>query len=672
VCGIVAILRLGDRPLVEAKRTVAKMLRAIAHRGPDDAGVFVDEHCALGAVRLAVVDAHGGKQPAFGCEESGVSCVYNGELYDFAALRSSLIARGHRVEDRCDTSLLPHLYEAADGDVVKMVEQMHGMFAFALWDARRRQLVLGRDRFGIKPLFYAVGNRDCARFLVVASEAKAIFASGLVDAELDRDSVEDLFTLGYPCPPRSMFRGVRSLAPGHFATIALIDATLAGIARTDVAAPMREPPMSVQRYWRAPIPHAGKHDSRPLRAVAGDLRDALAGAVNSHLAADVAVASSLSGGLDSSLIASLASTCAQPARSATFSLTFPDDASYDESRSIDDVTRSLAVDVHSVTMTSSAASLLSSMVWHSELPLYAPGAIGGLLLAQSMRSHGVAVALTGDGADELFGGYDVFRLAKARRTLGSAFSRSAASIVAKPKGIAKLFRKNKDVDVTVEKFGMDPPWFEQWRLVASANVLRSSRGVDEPPREWASLVRDDIAELDPLDQQIAIELETRLPSWILVISDRSHMAHGVEARVPYLDDDVAALALAIAPAHKMRLLREKAVLREAARGLVPERIRRRRKQPFLTPVAPWFDFADDAMSESALDKTGMFDADAVFAVRRELASSQANSVERLRAELVLMLVLQTQLLARAFVERSPPQPLFPSTHAALELLESTS
>jgi asparagine synthase (glutamine-hydrolysing) len=183
-------------------------------------------------------------------------------------------------------------------------------------------------------------------------------------------------------------------------------------------------------------------------------------------------------------------------------------------------------------------------------------------------------------------------------------------------------------------------------------------------------MRDDIALLDPLDQQIAIEIETRLPSWILVISDRSHMAYGVEARVPYLDDDVARLALAVAPDQKMRLLREKAVLREAARGLVPDNIRRRRKQPFMTPVAAWFDFAE--LSESDLDKTGMFDADAVFALRRELERSPARSVERMRAELVLMLVLQTELLARAFVDRAPPASLFPRAHAALELLESTS
>ncbi|HEY2744574.1 MAG TPA: asparagine synthase (glutamine-hydrolyzing), partial [Polyangia bacterium] len=389
MCGIVAILRLGERPLPTAD-VLDGMAASLAHRGPDGFGTFADEDVLLAAVRLAVVGVDGGRQPVAGCTPA-LACVYNGELYNQPELRAELGARGHVIADGCDSSLVPHLYEEHGA---ALVERMRGMFALALWDARRRELLLARDRLGIKPLFYA-RTRD---FLIVGSEIKAIFASGLIERAVDRDALDDLFSLGYPCPPRTMFAGVDELRPAHL---------LVAHARGEVAAP--------RRYWRAPFVARGAHSKRGAGVLAGELRERLSDAVRTHLVADVPVAAALSGGLDSSTIAALAKELSGRAP-ATFSIGF-DDPRFDESAHARLMSRWLGGEAHEIHAGQEAAARLPEMIWHTELPLIMPGAIGGLLLSERQRAAGVRVALTGDGADELLGGYDVFRAEKVRRAL---------------------------------------------------------------------------------------------------------------------------------------------------------------------------------------------------------------------------------------------------------------
>jgi asparagine synthase (glutamine-hydrolysing) len=355
------------------------------------------------------------------------------------------------------------------------------------------------------------------------------------------------------------------------------------------------------RYWRAPIPPRGQHRGGSFQQLAGELREVLSEASKGHARADVPVTAAVSGGLDSSLVVALSGV------KDVFSLCFPDDPDLDESRFVPHARR--------VDMTAAAAQRLPEMIAHLEVPMLMPGAIGGLLLSQRMRAEGFKVTLTGDGADELLGGYDVFRAAKARRLFGERPVRWVADLLRAPP----------------PSWGADPPWFPQTLLLG---------GRIEPPEGWSKLLRDDRSTLDPLDAQIAIELETRLPSWILVISDRSYMAHGVEARVPFLDDRVVPFILSLPPSMKLRLLREKAILREAARGLVPKAITRRRKQPFMTPIAPWF----FAHTPEALRAPRIFDPEEVARALQRLPA--AKGWERRGLELRLMLMLGTELLAR--------------------------
>lgn len=622
-----------------------RMLAAIAHRGPDGSGfVTLDGRVMLGAVRLAVIDPHGGRQPVQGCASARVTCVYNGELYDAAEHRRAL-AREHAIADACDTTLLPHLYEEHRD---AMVERMRGMFAFALWDGGRRRLLLARDRLGIKPLFYAL----TPDYLVASSEVKGIFASGLVAPQIDRDALDDLFSLSYPCPPRTMFRGVVELRPGHRMTVE-----------------EGRGPGAPERWWRAPFRPRGEHLRGSVSSVEHALREQLRDAVHTHLVADVPVAARVSGGIDSSAIAALAARDTGGALT-TFSIVF-DEPQYDERVHARAVASHLGAQSREVLADASAAERLPDMVRALEMPQPIPVAIGGLLLAERERAEGVPVVLTGEGADEIFGGYDVFRASRARRLLARRWARPFRRLVYRaveratrqPRGLADFLVAGAPRDDVVTRAfrGLRPPWLDVWRMldVEREALLggggRRVRPIEEPPDGFSALIRDDAAALDPLDAELALELETRLPSWILVIGDRTAMAHGVEMRVPFLDHRVVELVASIPPGMKMRGMREKAVLRGAVKDLLPGPIVRRRKQPFMTPVRPWFfsakapAFVEECLSGRALSDAGLFAPEAVARLRSALDRSVPGSLEGIRLELVMMLVLGTQLLHRLFV-----------------------
>ncbi|MBX3270226.1 MAG: asparagine synthase (glutamine-hydrolyzing) [Sandaracinaceae bacterium] len=637
MCGVVAILRLGERPLPEAS-ALERMGAALAHRGPDDWGAYADPHVLLGATRLALVGVEGGAQPHRGARP-GTVAVVNGEIYDHVALRAEL---DRPLDDPCDTAVVPHLYDAHGED---FVARLHGMFAIALWDAAERRLLLARDRLGIKPLFVAQ-TRD---FLVVASEAKAIFASGLVRAAIDRDALDDLFSFGYPFPPRSMFEGVRALRPGHVA-----------LAQPGAA-------LAERAYASLPLVPKGAHRRGSVETIAGELREVLREAVRDHLMGDVELGAMVSGGLDSSAIAALAREVRGRPLDA-FSLAFagPMRERFDESRHAAEVAARLGARAELVTLSEASAARLPEMIWALELPLIVPGAIGGLALAEAERARGRFAVLSGDGADELLGGYDVFKAARLRRGLGALGLEGAASTLiglaarasGQPRGLGRAIAPRASRRAVEARWGIAPPWLGAWQLldVRRERLLapdgRRVRPILEPPEGFAAALPPDHARLDPLDAEIGLELRTRLPAWILVISDRSSMAHGVEVRVPFLDERVVEHALAIPPAMKMQGLREKAVLRRAVADLLPPAITRRKKQPFATPIAPWFfsegapPFVDEALSERAVRDLGLFDPREVAALRAELAAAPPTHVDHLRRELVLSLVLGTQLLAR--------------------------
>src|SRR5262245_7331797 len=389
MCGIAGIVRIGERAL-PAPEVARAMAAAIGHRGPDQRGEFRDADVHLVATRLAIQDLEHGDQPIASRGGRSVA-VYNGEIYHFRELARELEARGCRLDSRGDTVVLPYLYEwLGEG----LTDRLRGMYAFALWDREQRSLLLCRDRLGIKPLYLA----RTADFLLFGSEIKALLASGLIRAEIDRDALDDLFSLSYPCPPRTLFRGVTELRPAH---------------RMRVRA--GRGPEAPQRYWRAPFAPRGEHLRISRRDAEAEFRARLRAKVEDHLQADVPVATFLSGGLDSSVITALTAEVRGTAPE-TFSIGFTS-AEHDERSHAERVARQLGARHHTLECGPETAALYPEVVEHTELPLQYPLALPLMRLSGMVREYGFKVVLTGEGADEQLAGYDCYRTERLRRAL---------------------------------------------------------------------------------------------------------------------------------------------------------------------------------------------------------------------------------------------------------------
>jgi asparagine synthase (glutamine-hydrolysing) len=621
------------------------MAAALGHRGPDQSGEFRDGDVHLVAVRLAIQDLANGDQPAASATGRSVA-VYNGEIYNFRALARELEARGCRLGSTGDTIVLPYLYEWL-GDA--LTERLRGMYAFAIWDRKERRLLLCRDRLGIKPLYLA----EVPGYFLFASEIKALFATGLVPAEIDRDSLDDLFSLSYPCPPRTMFRGVVELRPAHRLAVR-------AERGSEVA----------QRYWRAPFVERGAHRRIARRDAEAEFRTRLREKVEDHLQADVPVATFLSGGLDSSVITALtAEVRGEPPE--TFSIGFTS-AAHDETSHAEVVARALRAPHHVVECGPETAALYPDVVYHTELPLQYPLALPLTRLAGVVREHGFPVVLTGEGADEQLAGYDCYRTERLRRALDRpglrwlkpAVYRRLYHWLGSPAGIDEFFveaQRRPAAEVEAAFGGVRPAWFDIWTALdlERAPLLaldgRRVRPVDEAPAGFQALVRDDVRHLHPVDAALSVEIETRLPAWILLIGDRSSMARSVEARVPFLDHEIVEWLAGLPPEFKLRGLTEKSVLRGAARGLLPEPIRTRPKKPFYTPITEWFfgkdrpEYVDALLDERALRNSGLFSPHVVSRLRRQLHTVPESHIIRMRLEWVLVLVLGSQILHHRFV-----------------------
>jgi len=526
---------------------------------------------------------------------------------------------------------------------------VRGMFAFALWDDGERRLLLARDRLGIKPLFIA----ETSDYLLFGSEIKALIASGLIEPEIDRDSLDDLFSLSYPCPPRTMFKGIRELLPAH--TLEFQVATGKSFLR---------------RYWQCPFVPAGDHRRVSTRQASDELLSLLKLRVYDHLISDVPVGTYLSGGLDSSVISSLYREVTGDAPTS-FSVSF-DIAKYDELESAREVSAYLGSMNHAIQCDSSMGDELERMIWHTELPLQFPLAIPLMELAGLARSRGFPVVLTGEGADEIFGGYDCFRADKMRRVLDKPGLRSVRAKVYKnlykwhdlPDGtVQKMLDNHERVNEVRSAFnGIYPPWYDMWTTIGldREKLLgvdsRSARPVWDPPVGFEKLIPNDMDRLDPHDAGIALEMATRLPAWILLIGDRASMARGVEARVPFLDHELVEYVAALPPALKLKGFQEKSILRRAAKDILPRRTVGRPKQPFFTPIKEWFfneeksELLEKYLSKDALTTAGLFDPDLVSSYRVALRSIPDHMLLRHQLEWTLILVLGTQILHRQFIQ----------------------
>jgi asparagine synthase (glutamine-hydrolysing) len=624
------------------------MVGALRHRGPDEFGLYRDRRAALGHARLSIIDLATGQQPL--CNEDGsLWVVFNGEIFNYVELRAELIALGHRFRTRSDTEVIVHAHEAwGDGAFARF----NGQFAIALWDAKRETLVLARDRLGVRPLYLCEhGGR-----LWFASEVKAIFAADLeIPRALDPVGLAETFTFWTVVPPQSVFRGVTELEPGH----------LRKVSRRG---------SEDRAFWTPRYPEErGATPAGSLEDAAERVRAALEEAVRLRvLRADVPVGSYLSGGLDSSLVAALGRR-AKGDKLCTFSVRF-EDAEYDETPYQRVMAARLESDHREVVVSrEDIAAVFPEVVAHAERPLLRTAAAPLFLLSRLVREAGIKVVLTGEGADEIFAGYDLFREGKIRRFWG----RQPASAM-RPRLLERLYPYLARSPVSQrstarEFFGRDrerwaAPGFAhepRWRSAAALQRLFSSglreeaRGVDVVGRLLAS-VPTGFHRWSHLAQDQYLEARTLLSGYLLSSQgDRMLMAHSVEGRFPFLDAEVVELANALPASFKLRGLDEKHVLKRAARGLVPDEIVRRPKQPYRAPDAHCFagprapEWVGELVREAPVKEAGVFDPGAVGRLWRKCRGAATGEPLSNADNMALVGVLSTALLHEQLVRRTP-------------------
>jgi asparagine synthase (glutamine-hydrolysing) len=590
------------------------MCDAIRHRGPDDEGLLVEDGIALGMRRLSIIDLATGHQPIHN-EDASVWVVFNGEIYNYAALRADLEARGHRFYTSSDTETIVHAYEEWGEEAFC---RLRGMFGVALWDRRERVLLLARDRVGIKPLHYAVLG-GCLYF---GSEIKSILASGVPHPALDPHALEHYLSYLYTPQDGSIFEGIRKLPPGHLLR------WQNGTAR-------------VRRYWELPaVERRPASEEEALDELLAVLRDA----VRSHLMSEVPLGAFLSGGIDSSLVVGLmAESSSRPVR--TFSIGF-DEPQYDELEHARVVARHFATDHHEFVVRPDALSIVDRLIRHFDEPFGDSSAIPTWYVSELASQH-VTVVLSGDGGDELFGGYDRYlphpRVAAFDRWCPPGVRPIASAVwPLLPHGATgKNFLRRATRDDR-GRYLDDIGFFQRDEKASllTGDVQRRLPATDAEDRMAERFGR--LSALPWHAQMMHFDFETYLPEDILTKVDRTSMAHSIESRVPLLDNAVVEYAARLPASMKIRNGRRKHILKEAAATLLPPAILQRRKQGFGVPLGVWFRgglrelFADVLLSPRARQR-GYFERPFVDRLVREHVAGRRDHTLRLWALVVFEL-----------------------------------
>ncbi|MEZ5786959.1 MAG: asparagine synthase (glutamine-hydrolyzing) [Xanthobacteraceae bacterium] len=631
---------------------LARMISTIVHRGPDAQGLHAEAGIGLAHARLSIIDLSGGAQPMTDIDgELWVS--FNGEIFNYIELRNELIARGCRFRTASDTEVILQAYRAYGPDCVR---HFNGDFAFALWDSQQKRFMLARDRVGVRPAFYA----ERAGCLYFASEIKALLAVPGITAEIDPIALDQVLTFWFPLAPRTIFKGITELPPGH-----VLLADDAGVR--------------VQRYWQLAFPDADDRaacDRREAQTIADELAALLIEATRIRLRADVPVGAYLSGGLDSSIVTAIMKKLV-PEQLRTYSVAF-EDAEFDERQFQAVMADALSTDHRSITCTTAdIGRWFPDIIAHAERPLVRTGPAPLYALAKFVRSQNVKVVLTGEGADEIFAGYDIFKEAKLRR-----FCAAQPGSRRRPSLLQRLYpylpRMKAQSQSYREAFFLSPPheladplfshlprfrMMQGTRAFYSAALREELAGYDALADLRAHLPAD-FPRWHPLSQAQYLETAFLLPGYILSSQgDRAAMAHAVEGRFPFLDTRVIDFATRIPPQLKLRALREKHILRQATRDLLPPAIADRPKQPYRAPDshaflgATPFPYVHEVLAPGALAAVGLFDPAAVQKLTRKCATSRFVSA---RDNAAFTGILSTQLLHRAFVKSAvtaadPPQ-----------------
>ena len=640
MCGIVGCFGKDIHP-ESTRPVIGSMVQAIAHRGPDERGQFLEPGVGLGHARLSIVGLGDGQQP-MSLPGRGLTIVFNGEVFNYVELRDALKAKGRIFRTGSDTEVILHLYDELGENCVS---QLNGDFAFAIWDAPRRRMFFARDRMGVRPLYYTTANGT----LYFASEVKALLEVPGVNAELDPIALDQIFTLWAPIAPRTPFRDIFELESGD-----LMIADENGLAR--------------RPYWSLTFPDRDAEPAyRDEASAAEELRWLLTDATRIRMRADVPVGSYLSGGLDSSIVSALASRMA-PGTLHTFSIGFAS-KEHDESEFQSQMAAALGTQHRTIKCGSDdIAAIFPKVVEATERPIIRTAPAPLFLLSRLVRDHDMKVVLTGEGADEVFAGYDIFKESRVRRFCG----RNSQS-----KFRAHLFRKlypylpgvqQQSAQYLAAFFGagndrLDDPLYShrpRFRGTAATKLffsadLRARLGNYDATAELGDILPTEFKRWHTLHQAQYLESRFLLPGYILCSqSDRMAMAHGVEGRFPFLDHRLVEFASKLPPEMKLKGLVEKHILREAMKDLLPEQVARRTKQPYRAPDSLAFvganepDYVREALGERSVAANGLFNP---TMVRKLLDKCRANPGGGFRDNAAFVGILSSQLWVGRFAKR---------------------
>jgi len=617
-----------------------QMVSTIRHRGPDETGLYTYHQAGLAHARLSIIDIATGRQPMCN-EDQSLWIAFNGEIFNYIELRDELIAKGHRFATRSDTEVLLHLYEE-EGE--RCTARLNGQWAFAIWDTRGEKLFLSRDRFGVRPLVYT----QAPGVFLFASEIKALLACPDVELALDAQALDQIFTFWVTLPPRTAFRNIHQLPPGHSLVLE------GGRIR-------------ISRYWHLEYP-SQDGSSRAEEALAEELLALLWDATNIRLRSDVPVGAYLSGGLDSTVITALTKKLV-PDRLRTFSVSFGD-GEFDESPYQEQASAFLQTEHSRVhCSTEDIARVFPEVVWHAEQPILRTAPAPLFLLSQLVQDSGFKVVLTGEGADEFLGGYDIFKEAKIRRF----WARDPGSSM-RPLLLQRLYPyldgiRRQPPAYLQRFFSVTPadlasPFFShlpRWNLTARLKRLLSEEVLAQTPPDAAltelqQSLPAGYAGWPPFNQAEYLEAACLLPGYILSSQgDRMAMAHGVEARYPFLDHRVVEFAAKLPPHLKLKVLDQKYLLKRAARGLIPESIRRRYKQPYRAPegkcfVGPGSEYLEELLSPDRIRRDGIFNPQAVHLLLRKFRTGRTAGTAD---NMAMAGVVSTEILLDQFMHGRP-------------------
>jgi asparagine synthase (glutamine-hydrolysing) len=640
MCGICGAVWSDPTRIVTAD-SLGAMMDQLVHRGPDDAGQYRDDHAALGFRRLSIIDLAGGHQPLSN-ETGTVWVVFNGEIYNFPALRRRLEAKGHHLRSSADTEVLVHLYE---DEGTRMFSLLRGMFALGIWDVSRRILILARDRLGQKPLVY----RHDGKRLMFASELKALLAlpESNVPHRVDALALDHYLCYGYVPAPRTILEGTHKLPPAHYAV-------------------WHEGSLTVERYWS---PDWNLECERPIKEDIELLRTTLSDAVREQMVADVPLGAFLSGGIDSTIIVGLmqrAST--QPVR--TFTIGFPD-PEYDETRFAELAAHYLGTEHQTFVVEPKAWETLPAVAWHFDEPFADSSALPTWYVSRETR-RSVTVALTGDAGDELFGGYDRYRAlaltelfqrlpAGPRHVFSGTIARVLPQSARTKSRLRKFQRLFEHINESAEAryLGWMTTFNEAGRVSLYSNSqldLLASKAAELPdpgeadPASYLSQAFNAASRRDHVTRAMAADILTYLPGDLLTKVDLASMAHSLECRAPFLDHRVVELAVAMSLERKIqpRSGRSKVILKQAFPELMPPAVRTRSKMGFGVPLSRWFrnELKDELRSvlfDPVCLKRGLFQPRSIEKLVAEHLEGQREHSFRLWALLMLELWFRRHL-----------------------------